>query len=152
MEDLHKKTYETIDFINRFENLGKVFSADFKEAFKDFNNEEIIKIVAEFNYNAKFIKGDNFFKILEKYNIGTFQFNIILKDGIAEFVFNFKKEGVPVLDYCGSWAAICYKLGYDLPIKKPVFRNYQDLREILEGAFCIYGDFKKALTDQGKLS
>jgi len=152
MEHLNQKIYHNINFINRSENLGKLFSSDYKMAFKNYNNEEVIKIIDEFDYNAAFVKRDNFFKIAEKLGPDTFQFHIILRDGIAEFVFNFKKNNIPILDYCGSWAAICYKLGHNYPIKKPVFLNYNDLRAILKEAFSIYEDFKKELIFQEKIS
>jgi hypothetical protein len=38
----------------------------------------------------------------------------------------------------------------DKNIRKPHFRNYDDLREILKEAFSIYEDFKKELLKQNE--
>ncbi|WP_025694110.1 hypothetical protein [Paenibacillus durus] len=74
-----------------------------------------------------------------------FQFNISLKYGLVEFIWavwknNDLQTGLP-------WGMLKQLLDGrdDEKVKKPVFRNYGDLKEILKDAFSMYDDFKREL-------
>jgi hypothetical protein len=138
-----ENVFNKIDFINQRIKLKERFNFSLSEAFAKYSNDKVLKIMNELGYSVKYVCNDNYFKIVEKNNNFEFGFNLILKGGFVECVFNVKKGKVPILDYCGSWGGILLKIGYNEPIRKPVFRNYEDLREILKEAFVTYEDFKR---------
>jgi len=142
-----KENYNTIfmniDFINRYLMLSKNYCFDLHESFENYSNEKVIEIINELGYQVKLKKCDNYFNIVEFYLPFKFQFNIVLRYGIVELIWGIWENKLPNLQLSGPWGVIADNLGYEHPIRKPIFRNYKDLQEILKEAFSIFEDFKR---------
>jgi hypothetical protein len=65
-----------------------------------------------------------------------------LKSGIVEFIWGVWEGNVARIELSGPWGVLANNVGYDTPIRKPIFRSYDDLKSILKNAFGIYEDFK----------
>ena len=77
--------------------------------------------------------------------MGTLSFgcHIILRDGMATFVWVVRENGKVLLG--SPWSTYSKKLlGAGYRIKTPVFGSYEDLEELLKKAFEMYEDFKRA--------
>lgn len=138
-----KTTLEKIDFIARYKNLSNKYAFDFKERFNDFRNDAVIEIFNELGYHATFDKKEKFFKVVEITTNYKFQFNISLKSGGAELIWAIWRD--EEFYDCSTWGVMKTKLdgNHDDKVRLPIFRNYEDLKEILSEAFSIYEDFKR---------
>jgi hypothetical protein len=136
---------DKIDFVNRYRSLSNKFRFE-SPYFSNYSNEKVIEIMNNLGYKAKYMKSENFFKIQESEIDFQFQFNISIKNGIVELIWDVLKSKQR-LQIGGPWGMITqlFNLNYDERIKLPVFRNYEDLEEILKEAFSIYEDFKAEL-------
>lgn len=133
---------EKIDFLVRYRELRKRFPYT-DESFEGYSNTEVLRIIESFGYQVKFNKRENFFGIKESLARYDFRFNINCKYGVVELIWDIVKGGER-LTLGGPWGLICDLLiGDDCNIKKPAFRNYDDLKEILQEAFSMYEDFKR---------
>ena len=146
--ELSKKEYEIykkISFVERYEKLSVKFQ--FEERL-DYSKESVLDLIKKIGYTAKYVKKDNFFKIEEKKEIIKFYLNICLKYSNVELVIGATNIIEDKFLIGGVFGRICKKVNYykgislDENIKKPKFRNYEDLEEILTEAFAIYEDFK----------
>jgi hypothetical protein len=136
-----------IDFANRYKELSEQYR--FEKHFENFQIEEAKKIIRDLGYVAQYNKSEQFYKIIEKKNSFKFQFNISLKNGIVELIWATWLDGILLRGVGGPWGMIArFITDTDERIKLPVFRNYDDLREILIKAFSIYEDFKRELLKQ----
>ena len=133
-----------IDFIKRYKDLSIQFNHELKESFEDYSRESALEIIKEFGYTVSYNKKENFYKIIEKVENYKFQFNIVLKYGIVELIWTVWEDN-ELLQIGGPWGMIKYLLDFNEEdkVRLPVFRNYEDLKEILMQAFSIYEDFKK---------
>ncbi|CAI9429304.1 DUF2513 domain-containing protein [Candidatus Ornithobacterium hominis] len=133
-----------IDFIKRYKDLSIQFNYELKESFEDYSRESALEIIKEFGYTVSYNKKENFYKIIERVENYKFQFNIVLKYGIVELIWTVWEDN-ELLQIGGPWGMIKYLLDFNEEdkVKLPVFRNYEDLKEILMQAFSIYEDFKK---------
>lgn len=141
-----RSTLERIHFIDRYRALSEQYSCELNQSFENYSNENVLKIIALFGYSVKYIKSGNFFKIVELYDKYKFQFHLSLKYGVVELIWSISEnEGIHQLG--GPWGMIKRLLDEkeDDKVKLPVFRNYEDLKEILREVFCMYEDFKKTL-------
>lgn len=139
-----KVALERIQFIDRYKNLSKNYSFDFKEKFRDYDNIEVLNILNELGYKATFNKKENFFKIVEKLPSYKFQFNISLKHSVLEFIWAVWKD--EELRTGSPWDTLKELLdGTDDSVRSPVFRNYEDLRGIMKESLLMYEDFKQEL-------
>ena len=137
--------YKNIDFVNRYE----VLSADFQfEDRLNYSNNEVLILIAGLGYKSKYVKSNDFFKIEETNNGIKFYLNICLKYSNVELIIGATEIAKDYL-ITGSVFGRLYKLikfaeGFNVEenIKKPKFRNYEDLEIILKEAFSIYEDFK----------
>ena len=145
---LSKKEYEIykkIFFVERYEKLSVKFQ--FEERL-DYSKENVLDLIKKIGYTAKYVKKDNFFKIEEKKRIIKFYLNICLKYSNVELVIGATNIIEDKFLIGGVFVRICTEVNYykcislDENIKKPKFRNYEDLEEILTEAFAIYEDFK----------
>jgi hypothetical protein len=142
------EVYKSIDFCNRYENISKNHS-QFEDRLKNYSNDEVIKLISELGYKSKYIKSDNFFKIQDKILNFKFYFHICLKHGIVELIIGAvnaeNDEFITGSVFGRLYRLIKYAEGVVLEenITCPVFRHYDDLREILKEAFTIYEDFKR---------
>ncbi len=90
-------------------------------------------------------------KFIERYqqlsaktqNHYKFQFVISLRYGAAELIWSVWKHAE--LTVGGSWGIIKKQLDglENGQVRKPVFRNYAELKELLADVFFIYEDFKR---------
>ncbi len=132
---------ENIDFIDRHKNMSAKY--DFDDELK-YDNNEVLRIFNELGYYARYYKRENFFQIVEEVPPCQFKFNISLKYAHLEFIWVVRKDGEL---YTGSpWGGLKQSLdGTDEGVRKPGFRNYDELKEILEEAFLMYEDFYREL-------
>ena len=138
--------FEKIDLYERHSNISNQYR--FEETFENYSNDEVIKIVKELGYSAKYRKKENFFQIIETTNKLKFYFHFSLKYGLVEIIMYWECINNKDKWGGGTFAGICKKIeiakneekeGY---IKKARFRNYEDLKNILREYFLIYEDLK----------
>lgn len=134
-----------MDFISKYRNLSAKYSFSSDESFEAYDNNEVLNLFAELGFKASFDKKEKFFKVVDEIDSCKFQFNISLKYGLVEFIWavwknNELQTGLP-------WGMLKQLLDDkdDDKINKPVFRNYNDLKEILDDAFAMYNEFKREL-------
>ena len=147
--ELSKKEFEIFEKINLYERYSNISNQyRFEETFENYSNDEVIKIVKELGYTAKYRKKENFFQIIETTNKLKFYFHFSLKYGMVEVIIFWEYENNKDLSGGGLLSVVCKlieiakneeKEGY---IKKARFRNYEDLKNILREYFLIYEDLK----------
>ena len=147
--ELSKKDLEIFEKINLYERHSNISNQyRFEETFENYSNDEVIKIVKELGYTAKYRKKENFFQIIETTNKLKFYFHFSLKYGLVEIIIYWECINNKDKWGGGTFAGICKKIeiakneekeGY---IKKARFRNYEDLKNILREYFLIYEDLK----------
>ena len=150
--ELSKKELEIFEKINLYERHSNISNQyRFEETFENYSNDEVIKIVKELGYSAKYRKKENFFQIIETTNKLKFYFHFSLKYGLVEIIIYWECINNKDKWGGGTFAGICKKIeiakneekeGY---IKKARFRNYEDLKNILREYFLIYEDLKISL-------
>lgn len=142
-----KKVLVKINFIERYQKLSNSFQFE-SPFFSNYENERVNELIKNFGHNAKHIKNENFFKIVDKELDFQFQFNISIKNGVVELIWDVLKNKNR-LQLGGPWGMITKLIQDDYNrIKLPVFRSYEDLEAILKEAFNIYEDFKAELLKQ----
>jgi len=137
-----KPALKNINFEERYKNLSEMYPyAD--QSFEKYSNEKVLLIFESLEHSFKFNKRENFFGYREKVEDYDFAFNISLKYGLTELIWSIHKNG-KLMTLGGPWAVIIRLLndGKKSNIKKPSFRNYEDLRLILKDSFEIFEDFK----------
>ena len=147
--ELSKKEFEIFEKINLYERYSNISNQyRFEETFENYSNDEVIKIVKELGYTAKYRKKENFFQIIETTNKLKFYFHFSLKYGLVEIIMYWECINNKDKWGGGTFAGICKKIeiakneekeGY---IKDARFRNYEDLKNILREYFLIYEDLK----------
>ena len=147
--ELSKKELEIFEKINLYDRYRDINNQyRFEETFENYSNDEVIKIVKELGYTAKYRKKENFFQIIETTNKLKFYFHFSLKYGMVEVIIFWEYENNKDLSGGGLLSVVCKlieiakneeKEGY---IKKARFRNYEDLKNILREYFLIYEDLK----------
>ena len=147
--ELSKKELEIFEKINLYERHSNISNQyRFEETFENYSNDEVIKIVKELGYTAKYRKKENFFQIIETTNKLKFYFHFSLKYGLVEIIMYWECINNKDKWGGGTFAGICKKIeitkneekeGY---IKDARFRNYEDLKNILREYFLIYEDLK----------
>ena len=147
--ELSKKELEIFEKINLYERHSNISNQyRFEETFENYSNDEVIKIVKELGYSAKYRKKEKFFQIIETINEMKFYFHFSLKYGLVEIIMYWECINNKDKWGGGTFAGICKKIeiakneekeGY---IKKARFRNYEDLKNILREYFLIYEDLK----------
>ena len=147
--ELSKKELEIFEKINLYERHSNISNQyRFEETFENYSNDEVIEIVKELGYSAKYRKKENFFQIIETINEMKFYFHFSLKYGLVEIIMYWECINNKDIWGGGTFAGICKKIeiakneekeGY---IKDARFRNYEDLKNILREYFLIYEDFK----------
>ena len=150
--ELSKKELEIFEKINLYERHSNISNQyRFEETFENYSNDEVIKIVKELGYSAKYRKKEKFFQIIETTNKLKFYFHFSLKYGLVEIIMYWECINNKDKWGGGTFAGICKKIeiakneekeGY---IKDACFRNYEDLKNILREYFLIYEDLKISL-------
>ena len=146
--ELSKKELEIFEKINlydRYRDINNLYR--FEETFENYSNDEVIKIVKELGYTAKYRKKENFFQIIETINEMRFYFHFSLKYGLVEIIMGMMDKNKKNI-IGGLVPNICKKIEIVKneekkgDIKKARFRNYKDLKNILREYFLIYEDLK----------
>ena len=148
MIELSKKELEIFEKINLYERHSNISNQyRFEETFENYSNDEVIKIVKELGYTAKYRKKENFFQIIETINEMRFYFHFSLKYGLVEIIMGMMDKNKKNI-IGGLVPNICKKIEIVKneekkgDIKKARFRNYEDLKNILREYFLIYEDLK----------
>ena len=134
------KVLNSIRFPERYEALRIQYSFDLKESFKNYDNQYVLEMLQDIGYTAaKYRKRENFFQAKKKSNIYEFRYHIKIKYGIAELMWYVMKDNKY---YAGSsFPNLEYELlNLENRNHLPIFRNYEDLREILTLAFQMFED------------
>ena len=149
--ELSKKELEIFEKINLYERHSNISNQyRFEETFENYSNDEVIKIVKELGYTAKYRKKENFFQIIETINEMRFYFHFSLKYGLVEIIMGMMDKNKKNI-IGGLVPNICKKIEIVKneekkgDIKKARFRNYEDLKNILREYFLIYEDLKISL-------
>ena len=137
--ELSKKELEIFEKINlydRYRDINNLYR--FEETFENYSNDEVIKIVKELGYTAKYRKKENFFQIIETINEMRFYFHFSLEYGMVEIIMGMMNKNKKNI-IGGLIPNVCKKIeivkneekeGY---IKDACFRNYEDLKtEVLK--------------------
>lgn len=135
-----------IEFCKRYQLLSE--ENQFSDNDKILEQERVLELIKGFGYEAKFNKSESFYKIVQKQKDFKFQFNISLRHGNVELIWDVLQNNER-LNLGGPWGVI-YKLvlnSEERPLM-PKFRNYEDLEAILKEAFNIYKDFRAELLKQ----
>ena len=150
--ELSKKELEIFEKINLYERHSNISNQyRFEETFENYSNDEVIKIVKELGYSAKYRKKEKFFQIIETIDGIKFYFHFSLEYGMVEVIIFWEYENNKDLSGGGLLSVVCKlieiakneeKEGY---IKDARFRNYEDLKNILREYFLIYEDLKISL-------
>jgi hypothetical protein len=133
-----------MDFAGRYKTLSRDHQHD-NGHFETFDVENVKQIIEKSGYSTKYHKSERFFKILEKHPPFQFQFNISLKSGAAELIWDIIKNNERS-EIGGPWGLVTRTiLNTEDRFKLPGFKSYGELEEILKEAFHIYEDFKKVI-------
>ncbi|WHY79966.1 hypothetical protein QNH20_12835 [Neobacillus sp. WH10] len=144
-----KLALEKIDFVNKYKKMSERFRGnpnDLNDRLDEYDVEKVIEIFNSFGYQATFDKKEKFFKlgVVDNSPNNMIWFNIILENGMTEFIWvvyhnNEVRLGSP-------WSVYSRLLiNPKERIKKPIFRSYKELEEVLKEAFYMYEDFKREL-------
>lgn len=138
-----KTVLEKIDFVNRYKVLSEQFKGnpnDINDRLENYDIEKVNEIFTKLGYDTTFDYKEKFFKVgvVDNYTIWC---NIILEYGMTEFIWVVYHNNEVRL---GSPWSVYSRLLIDPNerIKKPVYRSYEELEEILKEAFLMYEDFK----------
>jgi hypothetical protein len=137
-----------IHFSDRFINLSNKYT-DFDKRLVSDDFNEIEKSIQSFEYNFKFNKSENFFKLIENIKPYKIQFNVVIQRGIVEFIIGIEKDGERLKMGGSVCGAVEFLIGKSFT-SKPIYKDYEDLQAILKEAFSIYEDFKAELLKQEK--
>jgi len=135
---------ENIFFIDKYKKLSMKYDFDSSERFRVSDNQEVLNIFNDLGYKAIFSKKETFFKVVDNMEPYKFQFNVSLKAGHTELIWAVWKNGE--LQTGLPWVMFKRLLdGTDENLKYPVFRNYNDLKQILQEALDMFENFKREL-------
>ncbi|QPH39443.1 hypothetical protein [Pedobacter endophyticus] len=138
--------YKSINFYNRYKLLSESFR--FENTFESYSKNEVLNILNEIGYNAKYHKKENFFEIEEIISDKKFYLNTCLKYGLVELIIGVSDVKTDALIMGGVFGNISDEIEYlaginnERKIFLPSFRDYNDLKIILTEAFNLYEDFK----------
>ncbi|MFJ1434789.1 hypothetical protein ACILFN_05475 [Capnocytophaga canimorsus] len=137
--ELSKKELEIFEKINLYDrHLGISIQNQYEDRFKNYSNEEAIKIVEELGYIAKYRKKENFFQVIETINEMKFYFHFSLQYGLVEIIMGMiNKNKKHIIGGAFSWLCKKIKITENEEIKYNLkyarFRNYEDLKiEVLK--------------------
>ena len=139
-----KEVLEKINFVERYKALSEKFSNS-ENTFENYENEKAIEVFESLGYKARYNKKQTFYcRRSKNKDVYTFRFNISLKYGVAELIWEACHNGeVRAGD---PWDIFIRLLSNDMG-KVPVlyFHSYDELKEIMKIAFEMYEDFKREL-------
>lgn len=136
-----ERVLQKIDFINRYKLICSNYELDIDERFKDYDNEEILKVMQKIGYIFKYNKKEDFFYNAENYGNYKIQINISFKRGIVELIWVvWKNDELLTGSPLGVLARLLSKTNER--IKSPNFSDYINLEQLLSDVFVLYEDFK----------
>ena len=129
-----------IHFAERYQALRTQYSFDSKESFATYDNSYVLAMLREIGYaSVKYWRKENFFQAKKKSNLYEFRHHIRIKYGVAELMWYAMKNNKYYAG--GSFPNLEYDLlNLENRNHLPIFRNYEDLREILTIAFQMHED------------
>ena len=133
----------TIDFAQRYKTLCNQYPFDYyKERFINYNNSCVLDILLNIGYQVKYLKKENF-QSRKTLSIYQFKYNISIRSGGVELIWYVRKNNKY---YAGdSFSNLEYDLlGLENRRPLPIFRNYEDLKEILIISYQLYEDMTAA--------
>jgi len=138
-----RQILENVKFEDSYRNISEKYSVDRDETFENHSYEKVLLILKSLDYNFKYNKRERFYELNQSINDYEFTFNISLKYGLVEFIWALRKNK-ELITLGGPWAFIIRLLnhGKKTDIKKPSFKNYDDLESILKESLSIYEEFK----------
>ena len=130
----------SIHFAERYKKLYKQYSSNFNESFNNYDNQYVLKLLQEVGYiTPKYHKGENFFQSIINVGLYRFEHKIKTKYGIVELIWDVMKNNQYFTG--NSFSNLEYELlNLEERHPLPIFRNYEDLREILTIAFQMFED------------
>ncbi|ALC53268.1 MULTISPECIES: hypothetical protein [Bacillus] len=144
-----KVVLEKIRFVDRYKKLSENFRGnpnDLNDRLEDYDIEKVNEIFKRLGYVSTFDKKEKFFKVGVIDNSPNYMiwFNIILEYGMTEFIWVVYHNDEVRLG--SPWSVYSRLLINPRErIKKPVYRSYEELEDILKEAFLMYDDFKSEL-------
>ncbi|PLR73612.1 hypothetical protein CYJ37_08760 [Bacillus sp. UMB0728] len=144
-----KMALENISFEDRYRSLSaryKANSNDMEDRLESYEKDKVEEIFNSLGYPAKFDKREKFFKLGVEYKSPDYKiwFNISVELGMTEFIWVVYHENEVQLG--SPWSIYSRFLNPSgQRIKKPVYRSYEELEEILKEAILMYEDFKREL-------
>ena len=129
-----------IHFAERYKKLYKQYSFNFNESFNDYDNQYVVKLLHEIGYtDIKYQKKENFFQSVKKVGAYRFEHKIKTKSGAVELIWDVMKNNQYFTG--NSFSNLEYELlNLEERHPLPIFRNYEDLHEILTIAFQMFED------------
>lgn len=129
-----------IHFAERYKKIYKQYSFNFNESFNDYDNQYVVKLLHEIGYtDIKHQKKENFFQSVKKVGAYRFERKIKTKSGAVELIWDVMKNNQYYMG--NSFSNLEYELlNLEERHPLPIFRNYEDLREILTLAFQMFED------------
>ena len=141
-----KTILERINFISRYRGLHERFPLT-GNVLEKYSGDMVLQIIESIGYKVKYNKKESFFGLKEFVNDYVFTFNISCKYGVVEFIWDVVVDNER-LALGGPWGLTSDLLiGEKSNIRKPAFKNYDELKEILTDVFSIYRDFKNEVVE-----
>ena len=130
----------SIHFAERYKKLYKQYSFNFNESFNNYDNQYVLKLLQEVGYiDIKYQKRENFFQSVKKIDVYRFEHKIKTKSGAVELIWDVMKNNQYFTG--NSFSNLEYELlNLEERHPLPIFRNYEDLREILTISFQMFED------------
>lgn len=148
--------YSNINYYERYEKLSNDYSTD-EQTLEKTDKKIIISTLNDLGYTANYKARESFYQITEELEGKKFYFHISLKYGLVELTFGklrSQKEKDANIEIIGGTISHVCKLieinsnqlteGY---IKKPKFKTYGELENILKEALSLYEDLKKGVIE-----
>lgn len=144
-----KMALKNISFEDRYRSLSARYETNpdgIEDRLESYDKDKVEEILNSIGYPAKFDKREKFFKLGVEDNSPDYKiwFNISVELGMTEFIWvvYYKNE----LQLGSPWSIYSRLLNPSgQRIKKPVYRSYEELEEILKEAILMYEDFKREL-------
>lgn len=147
MLDNIKKVYTDVMFVERYKKISASHSHE--DADVKVNKEDVLAILQKLGYSkSKYSSKDKYY-MLENYEtnqiVGNVYagINVILRYTEVDLVISIVVDGVG--QNGGPFGAVCNKLGFEDMVRRPEFKDIDELQNILEEGLNIYEDIKREL-------
>lgn len=120
-----------------------------EKTFENYSNETVVEIIEKLGFSVKYNKKENFFKYQFKSDRIETQLNIALKYGVIELILGIVSNGERI-KVGGPFGYIYKSLNNGEKVKPANFRNYDELKLILEQVFSFIDKFNQELKTEFK--